>query len=192
MGKLTLRKGSDSEIFLLHAQDMMVDSGKIHKLLCLSIGFSFAVLLSLGGSGQKVARQASAITMALQSVEPARTQLSHSARPLPPLNPRKIEMALKKSGMSMKEYEANKRRCQQDAVRYAGKVMGSTGLIGAMTAGCEALALVDDRLAGEGTGKILGINDPALLGVILGVFTTIWALYYFGSQNLTDEGIGLD
>merc|ERR1712226_809687 len=104
-----------------------------------------------------------------------------------PLSPKQVDMALMKSGMSMKEYEANKRRCEQDTVRYAGKVMGNAALIGAMTAGSEALALVDDRLAGEGTGKILGINDPSLLGVILGVFTTIWALYYFGTKGMTDE-----
>merc|ERR1712048_1107335 len=127
-------------------------------------------------------------SLALQSMQRAKTHL----RSLPPMNPKKLEMALLKSGMSMKEYEANKRRCEQDTARYAAKVMGDTALIGAMTAGCEALALVDDRLAGEGTGKILGINDPALLGVIIGVFTTIWALYYFGSKDLTDEGIQLD
>merc|ERR1712216_192669 len=113
----------------------------------------------------------------------------------PPLSPKNVEMALLKRGMSVREYEANKLRCEQDTARYAAKVMkttAATALVGAMTAGCEALALVDDRLAGEGTGKILGINDPALLGVILGVFTTIWALYYFGSKDLTDEGISLD
>merc|ERR1711953_1056018 len=113
-------------------------------------------------------------------------------RPLPPLNPKKIEMALKKSGMSMKEYEVNRRRCQQDAVRYAGKVMGSTGLIGAMTAGCEALALVDDRLAGEGTGKILGVNDPILGWVIVGVFGFIWSLYYVSTKSMGTVDLDLD
>merc|ERR1712084_14248 len=142
--------------------------------------------------GQKVTTPEPAVTMALQSMQPAKAQLLHSARPLPPLNPKELEMAIKKSGISMQEYEANKRRCEQDAVRYAGKVMGNAAVIGAMTAGCEALALVDDRLAGEGTGKILGVNDPSLLGVILGVFTTVWALYYFGTKGMTDEGIQLD
>merc|ERR1719356_1478504 len=108
---------------------------------------------SLGGTAQE-----SAISMALESMQPAKTQL----RALPPLNPKKLEMALRKSGISMQEYEANKRRCEQDVARYAGKVMGNAAVIGAMTAGCEALALVDDRLAGEGTGKILGVNDPIL------------------------------
>merc|ERR1712046_117795 len=45
-------------------------------------------------------------------------------------------------------------------------------------------ALVDDRLAGEGTGKGLGINDPILGWVILGVFTTVWALYTAATKEL--------
>merc|ERR1712224_256740 len=47
-----------------------------------------------------------------------------------------------------------------------------------------ALALVDDRLAGEGTGKALGINDPILGWVIIGVFTLIWAFYYIATKDL--------
>merc|ERR1712232_1123935 len=103
---------------------------------------------------------------------------------LPSMNPKELEMALKKSGISMQEYEANKRRCEQDVVRYAGKVMGNAAVIGAMTAGCEALALVDDRLAGEGTGKILGINDGILGFVIVGVFTLVWSLYYVAQKEM--------
>merc|ERR1711918_47353 len=41
-----------------------------------------------------------------------------------------------------------------------------------------------DRLAGEGTGKIVGINDPILGWVILGVFTTVWALYTVATKEL--------
>lgn len=36
----------------------------------------------------------------------------------------------------------------------------------ALLAAHPAFALVDDRLAGEGTGKIFGINDPALFWVL--------------------------
>merc|ERR1711937_293374 len=104
----------------------------------------------------------------------------------------KLEMALLKSGVSMGEYEANTRRCEQDAARYAGKVAGNTALIGAMTAGCEALALVDDRLAGEGTGKILGVNDPILGWVVIGVFTLVWPLYYVSTKTMgNDDGLDL-
>eukprot|EP00746_Dinoflagellata_sp_MGD_P160259 gnl/MRDRNA2_/MRDRNA2_86891_c0_seq1.p1 gnl/MRDRNA2_/MRDRNA2_86891_c0~~gnl/MRDRNA2_/MRDRNA2_86891_c0_seq1.p1 ORF type:complete len:100 (+),score=7.35 gnl/MRDRNA2_/MRDRNA2_86891_c0_seq1:41-340(+) len=56
-------------------------------------------------------------------------------------------------------------------------------------------ALVDDRLAGEGTGKIVGINDPILGWVILGVFTTVWALYTAATKELggqqEEDGLGL-
>merc|ERR1711977_30652 len=56
-------------------------------------------------------------------------------------------------------------------------------------------ALVDDRLAGEGTGKGLGINDPILGWVILGVFTTVWALYTAATKELgcqqEEDGLGL-
>merc|ERR1712170_263983 len=57
----------------------------------------------------------------------------------------------------------------------------------------NAIALVDDRLAGEGTGKILGINDPILGWIIIGSFTTVWALYYTANRELggQDEKDGL-
>merc|ERR1712096_374975 len=53
-------------------------------------------------------------------------------------------------------------------------------------------ALVDDRLAGEGTGKVLGINTPILGWIITGVFATIWAAYFastneLGGQNEEDD-----
>merc|ERR1712159_628531 len=58
-----------------------------------------------------------------------------------------------------------------------------------------ALALVDDRLAGEGTGKALGINDPILGWVIISVFTVVWALYYVATKDLggqrDEDGLGL-
>lgn len=41
---------------------------------------------------------------------------------------------------------------------------------------------VDDRLAGEGTGKILGINDPALFWAISIVFTTVWGVFYVATR----------
>merc|ERR1712039_1033789 len=59
----------------------------------------------------------------------------------------------------------------------------------------NAIALVDDRLAGEGTGKALGINDPILGWVLVSVFTTIWALYYVSTKELggqrEEDGLGL-
>merc|ERR1711907_370313 len=59
----------------------------------------------------------------------------------------------------------------------------------------QSQALVDDRLAGEGTGKALGINDPILGGVIIGVFTVVWSLYYSATKDLggqrEEDGLGL-
>merc|ERR1719229_1951248 len=48
----------------------------------------------------------------------------------------------------------------------------------------NAIALVDDRLAGEGTGKALGINDPILGWVLVGVFTAVWGVYYVSTKDL--------
>jgi photosystem II PsbW protein len=45
----------------------------------------------------------------------------------------------------------------------------------ALLAAHPAFALVDDRLATEGTGKIFGINDPALFWV-LAVSWPIWMM----------------
>merc|ERR1712050_588151 len=47
-----------------------------------------------------------------------------------------------------------------------------------------SMSLVDNRLAGEGTGKALGINDPILGWVIISVFTLVWALYYTSTKEL--------
>merc|ERR1711904_644877 len=56
-------------------------------------------------------------------------------------------------------------------------------------------SLVDDRLSGEGTGKILGINEPQQGIVLLSVFSTVWALYSFSSPSLggqlDEDGLGL-
>jgi len=46
----------------------------------------------------------------------------------------------------------------------------------------------------EGTGRMLGVNDPVLGWVIFGVFTTIWALYFVGQKDLggdEDDDSGL-
>jgi len=161
----------------------MADSrlgGKVQVLLGLSIGFSLALLLSLVGAGQKDATQEPAITLAVQSVQSAKMQLAPPAR-LQSLR-----------GVSMKRYEENKLHCEQDVARRFGKALGSTALIGQMMKGCEALALVDDRLGGEGTGKILGINDPTLGVVIFFTFGLIWVLYATSTKELgNDDGLGL-
>lgn len=56
-------------------------------------------------------------------------------------------------------------------------------------------AQVDDRLGGEGTGKILGVGGIEGWAII-GVFTAIWAAYYasqkdLGGDKTDDSGLGL-
>lgn len=59
----------------------------------------------------------------------------------------------------------------------------------ALLAAHPALALVDDRLATEGTGKIFGINDGAIFWNMLAIFTTVWAVYYLSQKDLGgDDG----
>lgn len=42
---------------------------------------------------------------------------------------------------------------------------------------------------GDGTGRILGINESALGFAILGVFTLVWALFAISSKELGgDDG----
>jgi photosystem II PsbW protein len=75
-------------------------------------------------------------------------------------------------------------RAQQ---QNAGKAAAAAVSLPALLAAQPALALVDDRLVGEGTGLIFGINDPSLFWVIAAVFTTVWAIYYVSSRDL-DQG----
>lgn len=55
---------------------------------------------------------------------------------------------------------------------------------------------VDDRLNGDGVGLPLGINDPALAWVFVGVASLVWILYFiaqkdFGDFEDKDSGVGL-
>lgn len=43
---------------------------------------------------------------------------------------------------------------------------------------------VDDRLGGEGTGKVLGSSGAGEQYAIIGVFGLIWALYYAAGRDL--------
>lgn len=57
------------------------------------------------------------------------------------------------------------------------------------------LTQVDDRLGGEGTGKILGIGGGEQW-VVLAALTAIWALYFIGGKDLggdkgEDSGLSL-
>ena len=56
------------------------------------------------------------------------------------------------------------------------------------------LALVDDRLSGEGTGLGLGVSNPTLVWILVGVSALIWALYFAYSSTLPEgnDDSGLD
>lgn len=58
-----------------------------------------------------------------------------------------------------------------------------------------ALALVDERLSTEGTGLSLGLSNPKLAWILIGVFSLIWALYFVYSAGLPegddDSGLSL-
>jgi len=59
-----------------------------------------------------------------------------------------------------------------------------------------AMALVDDRLATEGTGKIFGINDNAIFWNMLAIFSSVWAIFYLSQKDIDgddnqDEDAGL-
>lgn len=54
---------------------------------------------------------------------------------------------------------------------------------------------VDDRLGGEGTGKVLGVSGIEGWAII-GVFTLVWAGYYasqrdLGGDKTDDSGMSL-
>lgn len=58
-----------------------------------------------------------------------------------------------------------------------------------------AWALVDERLSGEGTGLGLGVSNPQLTWILVGVTALVWALYFTYSANLPegddDSGLSL-
>jgi Photosystem II reaction centre W protein (PsbW) len=58
-----------------------------------------------------------------------------------------------------------------------------------------AFVQVDDRLGGEGTGRILGSQGNEIWA-IFGVFTLIWTVFYVGQRSLgggkgDDSGLSL-
>ncbi|KAL4857292.1 Eukaryotic translation initiation factor 2 subunit alpha [Chlorella vulgaris] len=85
--------------------------------------------------------------------------------------------------------------CRAQQQNIAAKAAAAAVSLPALLAAHPALALVDNRLNGDGTGRILGINDPSLFWVIAGVFTLIWAIYYRSTRDVdggdNDEDFGL-
>ncbi|CAK0785315.1 hypothetical protein CVIRNUC_008522 [Coccomyxa viridis] len=69
----------------------------------------------------------------------------------------------------------------------AKKVAAVSAALPAAIATHPAFALVDSRLNGDGTGKILGIDSGIEAIVFLAVFALIWVLF-FNSQKDLDAG----
>ena len=67
------------------------------------------------------------------------------------------------------------------------KVVLSAAVTSLATTALPALAVVDERLNGDGTGLIFGVNDESLGFILLTVPTLIFGLYYVA--NTTDANI---
>ena len=88
---------------------------------------------------------------------------------------------------------------QQDDARNKGvefaRVSASGVVASALMASHPAMALVDERLSTEGTGLSLGLSNPLLIWILLGVATLIWTLYFTYSSSLPegddDSGLSL-
>lgn len=65
-----------------------------------------------------------------------------------------------------------------------GGLVGAAVALPSLLATHPALALVDERLNGDGTGQILGINDASLFWVLAIVFGLVWAAYYNSQRDL--------
>eukprot|EP00197_Chlamydomonas_leiostraca_P010356 CAMPEP_0202861714 /NCGR_PEP_ID=MMETSP1391-20130828/3007_1 /ASSEMBLY_ACC=CAM_ASM_000867 /TAXON_ID=1034604 /ORGANISM="Chlamydomonas leiostraca, Strain SAG 11-49" /LENGTH=120 /DNA_ID=CAMNT_0049541143 /DNA_START=45 /DNA_END=407 /DNA_ORIENTATION=+ len=77
--------------------------------------------------------------------------------------------------------------CQaQRPAEIVKKAAAAMTVLPALVAAHPAFALVDERLNGDGTGKPFGINDSILGFVIVGVLTTIWAIWFNGQKDLGD------
>ena len=99
---------------------------------------------------------------------------------VPALRVPKITCSAKKV---IKEEKTNSVSNQCLGLSTAAMIMGISS---------PALALVDERLTTEGTGLSLGLSNPTLGWILVGVFTLIWSLYFIYTTTLDeDEESGL-
>ncbi|MCO5548922.1 hypothetical protein L7F22_002385 [Adiantum nelumboides] len=76
---------------------------------------------------------------------------------------------------------------EERETRKVEPVAAGALIASAMAAAQPALALVDDRLSTEGTGLSLGLSNPLLVWILLGVATLIWTLYFTYASSLKDD-----
>eukprot|EP00873_Tetraselmis_striata_P018010 jgi/Tetstr1/438274/TSEL_026843.t1 len=86
--------------------------------------------------------------------------------------------------------------CKAQVESKVNKAAAAAATLASTVVAHPAFALVDERLNGDGTGKILGVNDSALGWVILGMFTLIWTQFYAAQKDVDpsakdDEDSGL-
>ena len=82
--------------------------------------------------------------------------------------------------------------CSAEKESRAEQVTGLPQLAAAVTSAATmayahpVMALVDDRLSGEGTGLGLGVSNPKLTWILVGVTALVWALYFLYSSKLPE------
>merc|ERR1719428_1944723 len=136
-------------------------------------------LVLMGGGGQQLEVQDPALMMAATGATNLRVPTKGLVK--------QMKMESMKTGIPMKEVNGMVLRCQQTL----GKVVGKSVVMGGLLKGCEALALVDERLAGEGTGLSFGVNDPSLGFAIGGSVLFIFIAWLSAQDQLgPDEGRG--
>ncbi|KFM24092.1 Eukaryotic translation initiation factor 2 subunit alpha [Auxenochlorella protothecoides] len=89
---------------------------------------------------------------------------------------------VRSSGRSMMVCRAQAQPAQKRVA--LGGLVGAAVALPSLLATHPALALVDERLNGDGTGQILGINDASLFWVLAIVFGLVWAAYYNSQRDL--------
>ncbi|KAG6551629.1 hypothetical protein Mapa_006708 [Marchantia paleacea] len=79
---------------------------------------------------------------------------------------------------------------------HSAKIAASAASFAAFAAANPgaAFALVDERLSTEGTGLGLGLSNPKLGWILIGVTALIWSLYFVYASGLPegDDNSGLD
>merc|ERR1712066_1228075 len=99
--------------------------------------------------------------------------------------------ALQKNARVFNELDATKIRSRFELTKLAYTLPAIASIVNSY----PALALVDDRLNGDGTGKALGINDPAVGWAIFLAFAAVWSFFYISTKELggqsEEDGLGL-